>query len=208
MLCAEKEKCERYLIFCPSLKLCSDLYTMFRLETGHDIKFIEMFHSCTDDSVKERVKTDMNDVHGKIRIIVATSAAGMDVNFQVVHKVIHFGPPKDMDSFVQQIGRAGRDGKQAMALVIYNRMQCKGIDEDMKMYIENISKCRREILLSVCDNFKHLCCDICTQICTCKSSICSTFNHLYLLYNETSCLSVNSSFDSSDASLSSDDSFF
>ena len=60
----------------------------------------------------------MNQENGKIGILIATSAAGMGVNFKGVQNVLNFGPPKDMDTFVQQFGRAGRDVNNAMAILL------------------------------------------------------------------------------------------
>ena len=88
----------------------------------------------------------MQDANGKIRVLIATSAAGMVVNFQAVNNVIHFSPPKDMDSFVQQLGIAGRDGSQtAMALLLFNSRHCRNLDDDMKKYISNEDSCRRQV---------------------------------------------------------------
>ena len=146
---SKKDHCERHIIFCPSIKICSDVYTMFRLELGLlNIRHVQMFHSMTVDEVKEEVRVDMNTADGTVRVLVATSAAGMGVNFAGVNSVIHIGPPKDMDSFVQQFGRCGRDGSQAVALLLYNNKQCKKLDDDMKSYVANDSICRRKLLLS------------------------------------------------------------
>ncbi|WAQ93848.1 RECQ-like protein, partial [Mya arenaria] len=121
---AEKDTSERYIIFCQSIKSCSEIFTMFRLQLGLEIHYIEMFHSFSDE-VKENVKKSMNVINRSIRIIVATSAAGMRVNFQGVKHVVNVGPPADIDSFVQQYGRAGGDGSFATGLLIYNAKQCK-----------------------------------------------------------------------------------
>ena len=110
LLKEKKENCERFLIFCPSIKLCSQVFTMFRLELNSEIKHIEMYHSKTTENMKERIKHVMDDPNGITRVLIATSAAGMGVNLKGVNNVINFGPPKDMDGFVQQFGRAGRDG--------------------------------------------------------------------------------------------------
>lgn len=58
-------------------------------------------------------------VDGKIRILVCTNAAGMGVNFYGVNNVIHYGPLREMDTFVQQMGRGGRDGELADELILY-----------------------------------------------------------------------------------------
>lgn len=103
---------------------------------------------------------------------------------QPVKGVINYGPPKDMDSFVQQFGRAGRDGGQATALLLYNAKQCRNIDSDMKEYISNISECRRDKLLSFYNATsspnisKHACCDICAKTCSCDN-ICPNVLHSY-----------------------------
>lgn len=201
----EKDSCQRFIIFCQSIKTCSEIFTMFRLELGKDIQYIEMFHSNTSDLVKENVKKDMSDTNGSIRILVATSAAGMGVNFKGVKHVINFGPPSDMDSFVQQYGRAGRDGSSATALLVYNGKQCRNIDSDMKDYLDNKSRCRRQQILqaynakpsSMCG---HLCCDLCTDSCNCGDGSCLLHNHPYFECNLPSFSS-----ESSDSSLSDSD---
>ena len=92
----------------------------------------------------------MNRMETFIRILIATStiAAGMGVNFKGVYNVMNYGPPKDMDSFVQEFGRAGRDGKTSMALLLFHGKQCENLDNDMKTYVTNTDQCRRKCLLS------------------------------------------------------------
>ncbi|XP_048763913.1 probable ATP-dependent DNA helicase RecS [Ostrea edulis] len=188
LLKEKKELCERYIIFCPSIKLCGDVFSAFKMEKTQNI---DMYHSKTIETVKENIKQDMQDENGKIRVLIATSAAGMGVNFKGVNNVIHFGPPKDMDSFVQQLGRAGRDGSQtAMALLLYNSRQCKNLDDDMKKYIDNSDKCRRQVMLSAYNydpaenRVKHLCCDICNASCSCGKDNCNDYEHSFMDYEE------------------------
>lgn len=71
-----------------------------------------MFHSKTSEKVKDKIRKDMN-TDGTIRILVCTNAAGMGVNFHGGNNIIHFNLPRQMDTFVQQMGRAGRDGGQS-----------------------------------------------------------------------------------------------
>lgn len=65
----------------------------------------------------------MNDENGNIRVLIATSAAGMGVNYKGSSNVVHYSPPKDIDSFVQQLGRAGRDGSQTFHMLLFNSRQ-------------------------------------------------------------------------------------
>ena len=151
-----------------------------------------MYHSKTTDAVKEIIREDMSKENGMIRILIATIASGMAVNSKGVQNVINFGPPKDMDTFVQQFGRAGRDGSNAMAILLYNGGQCKNLDSDMKEYVRNTEECRRKSVLSAynakpCEErIKHLCCEICSACCNCESDSCSKYEHPYCSYEEDS----------------------
>lgn len=92
------------------MKTCAELYIMFPLELCADIKYVKMYHSSTTDQKKDEVKQNMSGVNGSVRILAATRAAGMGAKFTGVKHVIHFGPPKAMDSFVKQYGTGGTDG--------------------------------------------------------------------------------------------------
>ena len=68
---------------------------------------------------------------------------------------MNYGPPKDMDSFVQEFGRAGRDDKTSMASLLFHGKQCKNRDGDMKTYVTNTGQFRRDCLLSAYGNHKY-----------------------------------------------------
>lgn len=181
------EQCPRYLIFCTSIKDCAALFTMFRLElTSDELKHVNMFHSKTSHSVKKEIKEDMENSDGKIRILIASSAAGMGVNYKSVNNVVNYGPPKEMDNFLQQIGRAGRDGTSSKSLLLYHGRQCRNLDTDMADYISNKEDCRRQILLSCykaspsSTTLRHACCDVCSLKCSCNMKECEQFGHPFL----------------------------
>lgn len=68
----------------------------------------------------QRMLIQQQFITGQLQIICATSAFGMGVNKPDIRFVIHFHLPATMESYVQEIGRAGRDGEQSAAVLLYS----------------------------------------------------------------------------------------
>ncbi|KAJ8301105.1 hypothetical protein KUTeg_020092 [Tegillarca granosa] len=175
----------RYILFCKRISECAGVFNVFRSFSHTDTLF-NMYHSCTRNHVKQAIASDMNKEDGKIRVFICTNAAGRGVNFKGITHVVNFGPPVELDTFIQQIGRAGSDDH----ILIYNGRQLKNIDSEVKKYTQNSDTCRRKVL---CGNYTsdlnisiegHKCCDICSASCNCGKTDCNTetFQHSALVH--------------------------
>lgn len=67
-----------------------------------------------------RTMVQQRFMSGKVRVIVATVAFGMGLDKQDVRAVIHYNLPRSIEHYVQEIGRAGRDGKAALCHTFYS----------------------------------------------------------------------------------------
>lgn len=76
------------------------------------------FHAGLDPSVKDERQDQWQE--NKIRVIVCTNAFGMGIDKPDVRIVIHYDTPDSIEAYFQEAGRAGRDGKKAYAVLLYN----------------------------------------------------------------------------------------
>ncbi len=79
-----------------------------------------------------------------IQVVIATIAFGLGINKSNIRYVIHFEPPKTLESYYQEIGRAGRDGLDAEALFLYDS---KDVDRIKKRISEGENEQRVNVEL-------------------------------------------------------------
>ena len=79
---------------------------------------IGIYHSIPWDNHKNRIVSQLKGT-GKIRLVVASTALSMGVNFPDIRYIINWGPARNLLDHHQEAGRAGRDGKQSDIVVIY-----------------------------------------------------------------------------------------
>jgi ATP-dependent DNA helicase RecQ len=69
---------------------------------------------------EDRMKRQEEWIQNRARVVVATNAFGMGIDKPDVRVVIHMDLPEDLESYYQEAGRAGRDGKKSYAAVVYH----------------------------------------------------------------------------------------
>lgn len=76
----------------------------------------------------DREKRQEEWIHNRVRVMVATNAFGMGINKPDVRVVIHMDIPEDLESYYQEAGRAGRDGKRSYAAMVYHGSDVDGLE--------------------------------------------------------------------------------
>ncbi len=134
---------------------------------------------------EERKNAQEDFLHDRVDVIVATNAFGMGIDKSNVPLVVHYNIPKDLESYYQEAGRAGRDGSPARCILLYSKgdvaiakFMIERSHEDselsfeeqnelkkrdyvrlkkMTAYCETTSCLRRAILLYFGENYPHNC---------------------------------------------------
>ena len=92
-----------------------------------------MFHSKTPESVQKNVLCEFVKKDSKTRLVVSTCALGMGVDIRDVELSVHYSIPTEVESYEQDIGRGGRDGKACDASLYYKPYHLAHCDKKMRV---------------------------------------------------------------------------
>ncbi|HEU5262746.1 MAG TPA: ATP-dependent DNA helicase RecQ [Gemmatimonadales bacterium] len=120
------------------------------------------YHAGLTPETRRRVLADF--LRDRVPVVVATSAFGMGIDKPDVRRVIHWGPPRTLEAYYQEAGRAGRDGRRAECLILWKPedLDWHELAPELRRYVE-ARACRRRMLLSYFGERAESCsgCDCC-----------------------------------------------
>ena len=168
------------IIYVRTYRDCYDIYLTMRTKLGRAIYnptdcpnlsqflMVDMFTRVNTDVKKEEIIGRFKEINSNLRIVIATSAFGMGVDCPDIRQIFHWGCPSEVEEYVQETGRAGRDGEDCV-VTIFAEPVGRNVSRQMKEYLQNTTLCRRQFLFQPFLNYSESditvtgikCCDIC-----------------------------------------------
>lgn len=174
--------CPKTIIFCNTMKGIAVVVNYLILELGRSVFYPEfsavednfilrIYHSNSWQSSKDRVLAQFK-TNGIKRVLIATTALCMGVNFPDVRYIVNWGPARSILGQHQEAGRAGRDGKKSHVIVIYHGQQAGHCEQEVKNFVR-AKGCYRVAAYKTLDTTikplepLHDCCSFFSTICKC-----------------------------------------
>ena len=180
---------ERMIIFCRRPLDCAHLWMQFHALLGTDItqppgssiknpelRLVDYFTGCTEEAVRDAILKQFSK-ESCLRVVIATVAFGLGIDCPDVRSVIHFGVPEDVETYIQQIGRAGRDGQISYCTLLFGKgVYRRHCNKQILEYCNNKDICRRNYLYGMFSSYSSsnnksyktcMCCDVCSIKCKC-----------------------------------------
>lgn len=145
-LLAKKKNYPKTIIFCRTYANCTDLYSELIFHLGKDktepsgyLNLLEyclvtMYTRASTDAMKKAVLSLFTKPNSTLRVVIATTAFSMGIDCIDIHQVIHWEAPPNLEQYLQEIGRTGRDRERSTALLICGEKNCHFVSLCSRFY--------------------------------------------------------------------------
>ena len=120
----EEQTTPKMIVFAESMDHVMDIYDYFDRKLGDSIycdegKTVDVFHGSVDPDVERELPEDFKATSesATLHCVITTLAFGMGINIPDIDYVVHWGPPRNVLLYWQEVGRCARDGRQGKAIM-------------------------------------------------------------------------------------------
>ena len=158
-LMAKRTATPKTIVFCHSLQHCANIFALVKRILDRNIteppgitgdlqtRIVDVFTSVSTTTMMEMLLKEYCKTDTKLRLLIDTTAFSLGVDCPVIEQIINWGSPNTLEELVQESGRAGRDGRQAVA-ILYPKKVGNKLTKEVKEYQENTTMCQRRRLFS------------------------------------------------------------